>query len=63
MSPPMQRPWRGPEHMAGAARLWPGGTGPYRTPASWCPGVVPSPPSASPPWGVRWRCAGHGAGV
>jgi hypothetical protein len=39
----------GPEHIAGAARLWPGGTGPYRTPASWCPGVVPSPPSASPP--------------
>jgi hypothetical protein len=31
----------------------------YRAPASRRPGVVPSPPSASSPRGVRWRCAGH----
>ena len=57
--------WRrgGSQQVSGAAWLWPGGPRSHGAPASRCPGVVPSPLSASSPGSADGRSAGPGAGV
>ena len=53
----------GSQQVSGAAWLWPGGPRSHCAPASRCPGVVPSPLSASSPGSADGRSAGPGAGV